>query len=92
MNRRRAEVQLLGARQSDSIQKFLRKYDNLNGKAVYFHTRHDTRDWYTVVYGVYSNREQAQQAIKRLPGELQTASPWIRSFGSIHAELDRTDQ
>jgi len=84
-------LQLLGARQSVSIKKFLRKYSTLNGKAVYFHTRHDTRDWYTVVYGVYSDRQQAQQAIKRLPKELQTASPWIRSFGSIHAELNRAD-
>lgn len=84
-------LQLLGARQSNSIEKFLRKYSNLNGKTVYFHTRHDTRDWYTVVYGVYSDRKQAQQAIKRLPQALQTASPWVRSFGSIHAELDRTD-
>ena len=85
-------LQLLGARQSDSIQKFLRKYSDLNGKAVYFHTRHDPREWYTVVYGVYPSKEQAQQAIKRLPAELQSASPWVRSFGSIHAELDRTDQ
>ncbi len=84
-------LQLLGARQSDSIKKFLRKYSSLNGKTVYFHTRHDTRDWYTVVYGVYADRQQAQQAIKRLPKELQTASPWIRSFGSIHAELNRAE-
>jgi len=84
-------LQLLGARQSDSVKKFLRKYTNLNGKAVYFHTRHDTRDWYTVVYGVYPDRSQAAKAIKRLPNELQKASPWIRSFGSIHAELDRTE-
>ena len=84
-------LQLLGARQSDSIQKFLRKHTQLNGKAVYFHTRHDTRNWYAVVYGVYSDRSQAAKAIKRLPKELQSASPWIRSFGSIHAELDRTE-
>ncbi len=84
-------LQLLGARQSNSIKKFLRKYTDLNGKAVYFHTRHDTRDWYTVVYGVYPDRSQAAKAIKRLPKELQKASPWIRSFGSIHAELDRAE-
>jgi len=84
-------LQLLGARQSDSVKRFLRKYNDLSGKAVYFHTRHDTRDWYTVVYGVYADRAQATKAIKRLPKELQTASPWIRSFGSIHAELDRAE-
>lgn len=89
---RKFTLQLLGARQTESVQQFLRKYADLNGKAVYFHTRHDSRDWYAVVYGVYTSREQAQQAIKRLPPELQSGSPWIRSFASIHAELDRTDQ
>jgi len=84
-------LQLLGARQATSIKKFLGKYNKLSGKAVYFHTRHDTRDWYAVVYGVYSDRGQAAKAIKRLPKELQSASPWIRSFGSIHAELDRAE-
>lgn len=82
-------LQLLGAQQPGSIESFLRKYKNLNGKAVYFHTRRDTRDWYAVVYGVYPDRQKAQQAIKRLPKELQTSLPWIRSFGSIHAEMDR---
>ncbi len=85
-------LQLLGARQSDSVKKFLRKYTNLNGRAVYFHTRHDARDWYTVVYGVYPTRESAKQAIARLPAELQSASPWIRSFSSIHAELDQAER
>jgi len=84
-------LQLLGVRQQDSVQKFLRKYSDLKGKTVYFHTQHDTREWYTVVYGVYPDKEQAQLAIKRLPAELQSASPWVRSFGSIHAELDRTE-
>ena len=85
-------LQLLGARSADSIKEFLRKYDKLDGTAVFFHTRHDARDWYAVVYGVYSSREQAQAAIARLPAELREASPWIRSFASIHAEMDRADK
>lgn len=84
-------LQLLGARQSDSVNKFLRKYTNLNGKAVYFHTRHNARDWYTVVYGVYPDKSAAKKAIERLPPELKSSSPWIRSFASIHAELDRAE-
>lgn len=84
-------LQLLGARSARSIQQFLTKYKGLNGKAVFFYTRHDQRDWYTVIYGVYTDRESANRAIKRLPEELQGSSPWIRSFGSIHAELARTE-
>jgi len=84
-------LQLLGARSADSIREFLHKHAKLDDTAVYFHTRHDARDWYAVVYGVYPGREQAQAAIARLPAELRDASPWIRSFASIHAELDRTE-
>ena len=84
-------LQLMGARELDSIKKFLGKYTNIDGNAVYFHTRHAGRDWYAVVYGVYPDKQKAQEAIKRLPPELQKASPWIRSFASIHAELARTE-
>lgn len=82
-------LQLLGARQLESVRQFLGRYTQLGGKAVYFHTRHDGQDWYTVVYGVYPDREAAKRAIERLPAELKSSSPWVRSFGSIHAELDR---
>jgi len=84
-------LQILGSRSSISVNQFLRKYANLNGKAVYFHTRHNARDWYTVVYGVYSDKTAAKKAIDRLPPEIKSSSPWIRSFSSIHAELDRAE-
>jgi DamX protein len=83
-------LQLLGARQVESVRQFLLKYAELGGKAIYFHTRHDQQDWYTVVYGVYADKEAAKRAIDRLPAELKLSSPWVRSFASIHAELDRT--
>jgi DamX protein len=82
-------LQLLGARQVESVRQFLQKYAGLGGKAIYFHTRHDGQDWYTVVYGVYSDKAAARRAIERLPAELKSSSPWVRSFASIHAELDR---
>jgi DamX protein len=84
-------LQLMGARDSGSIIKFLNNHASLDGNAVYFHTRHDGRDWYAVVYGVYADKQKAREAIKRLPPALQKASPWIRSFASIHAELSRTE-
>ena len=84
-------LQLMGARDSDRIKAFLKQHSNLDGHAIYFHTRHDGRDWYALVYGVYADKQKAREAIKRLPPALQKASPWIRSFASIHAELSRTE-
>ena len=82
-------LQLLGGRNDKSIQAFIRKY-RLRDKAVYFHTRHNQRNWYAVVYGSYSNRGEAIKAIKQLPKDLQQASPWARSFASIHRDLDQS--
>jgi len=84
-------LQLLGARELVSVKKFMQAHHDINGHAIYFHTRHDGRDWYAVVLGVYSDKQKAREAIKRLPAALQKGSPWIRSFASIHAELARTE-
>ncbi len=84
-------LQLMGAREPGSVKKFLQAHRDLDGHAVYFHTRHDGRDWYAIVFGVYTDKQKAREAIKRLPAILQKDSPWIRSFASIHAELARTE-
>lgn len=82
-------LQLLGGRNDKSIQKFIRKY-KLRDKAIYFHTNHNKRNWYALIYGSYNNRGEALQAIKELPSELQKTSPWARSFSSIHKDLDQS--
>jgi len=84
-------LQLMGAHDETSIRQFLHRYQDLAGKLVYFHSRHDGREWYTVIYGVYADKQQASDAIRRLPSALQKASPWIRKYASIHAELSRTN-
>lgn len=86
---RRYTVQLLGGRNDKSIQQFIRKY-NLKDKAMYFHTKHNQRNWYALVYGTYNTRNEALQAIKSLPAAIQKTSPWPRSFASIHKDLDQS--
>lgn len=82
-------LQLLGGRNDKSIQKFIQKY-KLKGKAIYFHTKHNERNWYALVYGSYTTRSAALQAIKNLPIAIQKTSPWARSFASIHKDLDQS--
>jgi len=88
-NPRGFTLQLLAGHNDKSIQQFIRKY-NLKGKAIYFHTKHNQRNWYALVYGTYSNRNEALQAIKKLPAAIQKKSPWVRSFASIHKDLDQS--
>lgn len=79
-------LQILGAQQEDRIRQFVRE-NKLEGKVVWFKTQQNNRDWFALLYGVYPNRDAALQARNQLPAPLRKASPWIRSFGSIHAEL-----
>ncbi len=86
---RQFTLQLLGSRNEAAIKRFI-KANKLLGQAKYFHTRYDTRDWYTLVYGVYPSRAAATKAIKDLPPALQNVSPWARSFASIHKDLHQS--
>ena len=79
-------LQLMGSRSEANIKSFIKRHD-LEGKVAYFHSRHEGRDWYAAVYGIYPDRAAAEQAAKALPAALRELSPWVRSFSSIHDDL-----
>ena len=80
-------LQLLGSRQEASVRQFVRDH-HLEGKATWFRSRQNGRDWYAVIYGVYPDRASALAARNALPAALRRQSPWARSFASIHSELE----
>ena len=80
-------LQLAAGTDKNAIERFIKKHD-LTGKAVYFHSIRNGKDWYILVYGSYSGLSNAKQAINQLPAIIQAVKPWARSFGSIHAELN----
>ncbi|MCK4864060.1 MAG: SPOR domain-containing protein [Gammaproteobacteria bacterium] len=80
-------LQLAAGTDKKAIQAFIKRH-NLKGKAVYFHRLRDAKDWYILVYGSYSSYSIAKQAINQLPSAVQKASPWLRRFSAIHAELN----
>ena len=84
-------VQLTGTHDRDAALSFVRTHA-LEDKAAWFRTRHKDRDWYVVVTGVYSEREQAQAAIRTLPAGLKQQGPWARTFASIQASVAVTSE
>ena len=48
-----------------------------------FKTIYRNKDWYVLVYGIYSSRIEAQAALKEMPAELNNIKPWIRSIASV---------
>jgi len=75
-------LQLVGARDRASIQKFIRDHRLARPYAVFARDL-DGRPWYSLVAGDYPNRDAAVAARARLPAALQTAGVWPRTFASI---------
>lgn len=55
------------------------------GDWAYYHIHQDNKDWYTLLYGSFTRREAAVQAIPRLKPLF--GKPLLRNYHSIHKSL-----
>jgi len=46
------------------------------------------KPWYMLIYGEYTTREEAQQAIAELPAEIQKEKPWVRKIASVQEAIN----
>jgi len=75
-------LQLLGAREPETLLSFSRQYA-LGDKAAWYKTWLKGQAYYVLVYGNYSSREQARESIKQLPENLRSIKPWAKSIKSV---------
>jgi len=78
-------IQLFGSHQRAAIDELLHKY-TLSGDLLMYTTERNGQAWYTLSYGSYATKEQAQQALGQLAPALSKTS-WIRTFASIKEQL-----
>lgn len=79
-------LQVLGTRSRQAAVDFIGRHTGV-ADLRYFETRHEGQPWFVVTQGAYAGREQAQQAVSRLPQPLRDQKPWPRSFGSIQQTM-----
>lgn len=79
-------LQLLGGYDRRGVLRFMQQHQLL-GKAAYYPTRRNGRDWYVVVYGSYPDRQTARAALNELPAGIRKTRPFVRQFSEIHAQL-----
>ena len=79
-------LQLLGAREKSSTERFLKAYPDQDGLRV-FATLFKGKPWYVVVYGSYTDRKQATNAVSGLPQGLKKLRPWARSMKGVHSDI-----
>jgi len=75
-------IQLFGSYDKASALSFIHKHRKLKEFAL-LRTRHKRRDWYVVVHGPYSDKQQALRAIRGLPASVRRLQPWARPVAPL---------
>ena len=81
-------LQMLGARDRATVNKFLRRQSNPE-RFHSFSTLYKGKPWHVLVYGRYSSRKAAVAATAKLPPELRKLRPWARSVQGVQLDIKK---
>jgi DamX protein len=84
-------LQLVGVHEESSIYKFAKDYKIDQDELLYFHTKRNGIDWFSMLYGVYPDKKMAEKKMKELTTQLQGFQPWVRDLGSVKAEIQKNN-
>jgi len=82
-------IQLLGAGDSKRLENYLQEL----GKVVdiqqvfVYRTKAGGKPAYSVIYGSYADRAQANAALEKLPAQLREQRPYLRTVQGVRAEI-----
>lgn len=79
-------IQLLGAREPETLLVFAQRHQ-LSNQAAWYKTWLSSKPYYVLVYGSYASRDAARAQIDLLPDALRSAKPWVKSLGSIQKTI-----
>ncbi len=79
-------VQLFASQNEDAMAYFRDEYE-LSGNLAYVALPRGRGVWYTLIWGDFDSRRQANNAISQLPEALRGGASQVRSFGELQLEL-----
>ncbi len=79
-------LQLIGTGNQDKLVSYISKH-KLKAKAAYFHRSLNNKDWYSLLYGNYKQRDVADTTAERLKKALGLKKIWIRQFKDVQASI-----
>jgi DamX protein len=83
-------IQILGVHDEGRLVHFIEKdLTATRTNLAYYQTRHNGKDWYPLLYGVYASQKEASSAMQQLPPHIQEASPWIRRLSSVQKAIQK---
>ncbi|NVK72781.1 MAG: AAA family ATPase [Oceanospirillaceae bacterium] len=87
-NPNRYTLQLLGTYSKGAVKDFIRGQGGVDAFG-YFKSKHNGKDWFVVVYGLYRNRSEAIAAAETLPKDIRDLNPWARSARGIQDDIKK---
>ncbi len=80
-------LQMMGSLDETSVKNYIQAQGANAVNFSYFESRYQGKPWYVVVYGDYTDRDQALAGIQNLPEALQKQPPWAKSFQSVQTDI-----
>jgi len=75
-------LQLLGAREPETLIKFVRKH-RLGAKVAWYKTMLTGKPYYVLIHGSYPSRDTARASIRKLSPQLRALKPWVKSMKAV---------
>lgn len=85
-------LQLSGMSSKKSLQKFTVKHNLPQPQITVYQTIRKTKPWYVVIYGQYEKRQDALFASKNLPGTFANMSSWVKTYQTVHQDLELNNE
>ncbi len=79
-------VQLTGSSSDSSIKQLIEKYNHVKPLELMVSNRNGS-DWYSLLYGSFKSKDEANKAYNKLPSGLKKNKPWIRSVESVQKQM-----
>jgi len=76
-------AQVLGSYHEATALGFIENAGSARDKLFYLKTSYKGRLWYVVLYGQFSSKKEAREAIVSAPKGIRKEKPWLRSFQGI---------
>ena len=81
-------IQILGVRSERSLLDFIRENQLEKQKELScYRGTYKGRDWYRLLYGVFTTRQAARLTAQGLPAPIRRASPWVRRLSSVQRDI-----
>jgi DamX protein len=80
-------LQVVAGYQESTVVNFIAKQPLPSSELAYYYSLNRGKDWHSLIFGSYPNRDQAMGAAVELSKHLKHVKPWIRPFKSVQDDI-----